>query len=157
MRAGADPMRRAASCLALVLVALMAALHGGCGADRSAAAPEAPPPVPLRVFNYTFWPLESLRVHYTPEFLSAANLLPAPLAHASEATVDVHPGAYITVVRLHSEHGERETVTTAEPLDEVDQVGYVLMVFFDSFRLVAPGYAMPPPPTAAAEVAPLSP
>jgi hypothetical protein len=131
-------------CARLAIVVLVG-LAAACGSDNAKSPPVQPQRVSLTIWNSSQRPLEEVRVHSGTEYLSATNLLTAPLPDDDRTLVDIFSGQHVTVIRRNVDGGQRIAFTTAQGL-YLPTSGYVLQVFQESFRLHEPDLADGLPP-----------
>lgn len=116
----------------LAIVALSSAA-AACGGEPPIPPPEGP--ASLWIKNDSQFLLQELRIHDTPDYLRAANMLDVPMPIGLELLRHGSGTIYVTVVRERFAGGPPVGLTTEEPLELFDGTGYRLIVFDESFRL----------------------
>ncbi len=105
----------------------------------TACAEGGPPTVTLAasvvIVNESQYTLEELRVHRTPDYRSADNVLTSGLGIDEDILFYGDGEWYLTVLRERYHLGPILAFTTAQPIDLERERGYRLTVFDESFRL----------------------
>lgn len=120
-------MKRALLTLGLALLA-----NAACGDF----GPPVPGPHLVVIENQSQFDLLELRIHDTPDYRDAPNLLSAPMPPGTETSTVMEGRAYFTVMRERARGARTIALTTLQPFDIQDASWFQLIVFDESFRLL---------------------